>query len=318
VRHLALSIPLLALVLACDRGPRTSTARLPEVHGKEHPLRVALPDGSELVVPAPPRRILCANAAWVDFVTLLVGPERLVALPAEAFGYSRLTGQERRWEAVARLPVFDAERALALAPDLVLGHAWQKPETFVALRRAGVPTLAIAVPHTWDDVVATLDLLGTILGERTRVRELQTGLETRRAALLERARPYAGLRVLSYTNLGAGGWTAGSGTTADVLIALAGLRNAAGEAGLVGDVTAPRERLIAIAPDVFLVGRPDRSESSPPSADFLLGDPDLRELEAIRERRIVALPPALFTALSPELLAGAEALLEGVERLMPR
>jgi ABC-type Fe3+-hydroxamate transport system substrate-binding protein len=120
---------------------------------------------------------------------------------------------------------------------------------------------------------------------------------------------------MTYTNLGAGGWTSGARTTGDVLIALAGLGNAAAKAGLVGDAPADGERLLALAPDVFVVGQPDRSEHAPPSAEFLLAEPALARLEAVRARRIVTLPPALFTSASPELLRGAERLVEQLERL---
>jgi ABC-type Fe3+-hydroxamate transport system substrate-binding protein len=143
-------------------------------------------------------------------------------------------------------------------------------------------------------------------------------LEGRRSALRARAAPHAGKSALCYTNLGAGGWVAGARTTGDVLLTLAGFTNAAARDGIRGDAPAEKERLLALAPDVFVVGRPDRSESSPPSADFLLGDPALEELAAVRERRILALPPELFTTASPELLRGAELLVDELEALEKR
>ena len=111
---------------------------------------------------------------------------------------------------------------------------------------------------------------------------------------------------------------AGARTTGDVLLTLAGLTNAAAANGIVGDAPAEKERLFALAPDVFVVGRPDRSESAPPSAEFLLGDPALAALPAVRDRRIVALPPQLFTTASPELLRGAEVLVDELLALEER
>jgi len=264
---------------------------------------------------ARPERILPANAAWVDALSLMVGPERVVALPGEAFGYSRLTPSEAGWAALPRLAVFEAERALALRPDLVLAHAWQNPETIATLRRAGIPVLAPHVPQRWADVTDGLVTLGAALGEEELAREVVLELEARRATLRTRAARFAGLSALTYTNLGAGGWTAGAGTTGDVLLELAGLENAAARAGLRGDAPADGERLLALAPDLFVVGQPDASEHSPPSAEFLLAEPALVHLEAVRARRIVTLPPALFTSASPELLTGAERLIDELERL---
>lgn len=313
---LASCVGWLGLVLApAGCGAHDAAAadeRLPRILSAEFPVRLECADGL-LVLAAPPRRLLPANAAWIDFVSVLVGPERVVALPSEAFGFSRLSREPGAWADIPPFPVFEGERILALAPDLVLAHSWQNPETIVSLRRAGVPVLVLAVPESWSEILGTLELLGTVLGVPERAHALVLELEERRARLAERARPFAALRALSYTNLGAGGWTSGAGTTAEVLLELAGLRNAPAEAGLTGDVPADQERLLALAPDLFLVGRPDRSESSPPSADFLLSEPALAGLAALRERRIASLAPALFTSASPELLTGAEQVVEALE-----
>jgi len=304
-----------ALLSGCQPGEEAlASARLPRLLSTRFPLHLESADG-ELVLAAPPRRVLPGNAAWVDFLSLLVGPERFAALPSEASGYSRLAAPSGAWAELEPLPAFEGERILALAPDLVLAHGWQNPETIATLRRAGIPVLVVVVPESWAEITGTLELLGALLDVPERARTEIAALELRRVHLCERSAPFAGQRALSYTNLGAGGWTSGARTTGAILLELAGLRNAAAEAGLVGDAPAERERLLALAPDLFLVGRPDRSESSPPSAEFLLGDPALRALAAVRERRIVALPPALFTSASPELLRGAEVLVDELERL---
>jgi ABC-type Fe3+-hydroxamate transport system substrate-binding protein len=290
-----------------------ASGRLPRLLSTHFPLRLECA-GAELVLAEPPRRVLPGNAAWVDFLSMLVGPERVAALPSEAFGFSRLAANDSGWAALEPLASFEGERILALAPDLVLAHGWQNPETIATVRRAGIPVLVVPVPESWAEIIATLELLGTVLDVQDVARSRIADLELRRARLRERSAPFADTRALSYTNLGAGGWTNGARTTGAILLELAGLRNAAAEAGIVGDAPADRERLLALAPDLFLVGRPDRSESSPPSAEFLLGDQALQELAAVRERRIVTLPPALFDSASPELLQGAELLIDELER----
>jgi len=314
VLAVALVPALAALLASCAPAPSADASRLPRVLAAEFPVRIQ-GAGWELTLARPPLHVLPANAAWVDYVSLLVGPERVVALPAEAFGYSRLGREPGAWSELPALTSFEGERVLALAPDLVLVHEWQNAETIAGLRRAGVPVLSLAVPRGWSEITATLELLGVALGVRERAHAALAELEVRREALRTRARPFAELRALSYTNLGAGGWTSGASTTGEVLLELAGLHNAAAEAGLVGDVGAEQERLLALAPDVFVVGRPDRSESSPPSAEFLLSEPALRGLTAVRERRIVSLPPALFDSASPELLSGAEEIVAALEKL---
>ena len=57
---------------ACDGHFRSPAPpdRLPTVLTQGFPLRLRLPQGDELVVSTPPQRVLCSNAAWVDFATL--------------------------------------------------------------------------------------------------------------------------------------------------------------------------------------------------------------------------------------------------------
>jgi iron complex transport system substrate-binding protein len=308
--------PLLLYSSACaptdSPGPRARVRLLT----REFPLEIQA-GATRVTLPAPAQRVLPANAAWVDFVSALVEPERVVALPPEAFGYSRLDPRAEAWAALPPFPSFDGERILGLAPDLVLAHTWQNPETLTTLRQVGIPVLALPVPETWTEITDTLAVLGAALGVPDRADALLAGIETRRTALRARGAPFAGLAGLSYTNLGQGGWTSGARTTAQILFELAGVQNAAAEVGLVGDVPADAERLLSLRPDFFLVGRPDRTEDSAPSAEFLLQDPALAALPAVRAGRIVSLPPALFTSASPELLKAAEALVEALEAFEP-
>jgi len=308
---------LIGLACACGSEIERETharSRLPRVLSAEFPVRLTAGD-EELVFSAPPARVLPLNAAWLDFTSLLVGPDRLAAIPAGVLGYSRLAAAPGAWAERPSFSGLEAERLLSFQPDLVLAHTWQNPETLAVLRGAGVPVLALPVPESWAEIAETLQLLACVLGEKARGEELLRDFERRGAELLRRAQPFAGQRALSYTNLGAGGWVSGARTTADVLLGLCGLRNAAAEAGLEGDVPADAERLLALAPDLFVVGRPDRTESSAPSAEFLLAEPALTDLPALRERRLLTLPPALFTTASPELLRGAEVLVEELEQL---
>jgi len=285
------------------------------------PLRVALADGLEVVLESPPRRILPANAATFDLVSALVPPGRVAAVPQAAAGYSRLDELGAAWQALPRFSGYTAEVVLDLRPDLVLVHNWQSPEATALVRGDGIAVLVGPLPQRWSDIVDTLRLLGRVLDAEEQAASVLADLERRRTAL--ETAPYRArdLRALSYSNLGAGGTTAGAGTTTDVLFDLAGLRNAAAEAGLVGHVSIDHERLFALDPDLILVGAVDAAEvpgAGPgPSAAYLLEQPDLAALPAIANRRIVRLPARLFTTASQELLRAAERLSEEVERLFP-
>ena len=274
--------------------------------------------GKELsiLLEEPPIRVLPANAALVDMVSALVPPERIAALPRETEEYSRLGSEAGAWSALPTFRGFSAEALLVHTPDLVIAHAWQKPEVVALLRQEGIPVLVVPLPRRWEDVERTLALLGEVLDAEDAAATLQNDLDSRIAHLRSRVPAERRLAALSYTNLGSGGWAAGRNTTADVLFELAGLRNAA--AGLEGFQAMDLERLFSLDPDLIIVSAARDGQdpnAQAPTAAYLYGERSLARLRAVREHHIVALPPRLFTTTSHELLHCAEELVERIEQL---
>jgi iron complex transport system substrate-binding protein len=278
-------------------------------------MRILSPDGSELVLPTPPARILPAFASAVDFLVDLVPAERVVALPPTAHVWSVLADEQRSvggWTQLRELPEFKAEAVLATSPDLVLVQPWLSAATITTLRDEGLQVLSLPVAASWEDILASLRLLATIVGAEPRGAELIAGLEGRRSAMHERAARGKPLRVLCYSSFGSGATTAGARSTGDQVIELAGLVNAARGAGLSGNPPIDHERVLELAPDVFLVPIPNE-ETPGSSRAILLAEPLLALLPAIREERFVEIPMHLFTAASHRLLDAAELLAERVE-----
>lgn len=288
--------------------------RLPRVvAGADFPRTVELPDGANLTLAVPPERVLLANAAAVDMVTLLVGSERLAAIPEQAFRYSRLADAPAGFEDVATFTRFDAETVLSFEPDLVVCDPWATVETVARLRELGVAVLTVPQVTRLDDVLATLRVLGEVLGAEDAAERIHADVSARVAELRRRAGARAGLTALSYSNAGAGGWSAGAETTNHELMELAGLTNLTAVAGRVDHVRISFEELIAHDPDFIVVGdvRPGAEEGA--SAEFLYNEPALADLRAVRERRVLIVPTRLFAASSQELVSGAEALAAAVD-----
>lgn len=268
------------------------------------PVRIALSDGSELLLSEPPRRIVAANAGAVDFVTLLVGPERVAALPRAAAAFSRLHGEQEGWSDLPRFEGYVAETLLAFDADLVVAHGWQNPETTALLGEAGIPVLTCPLPASWQEIVDTLHVIAAAVGASERGRELAADLDRRRAALA--AEPLPDWTAVSYSNLGAGGWVAGEGTTADILLELVGLENAAARHS--GYQQIDLEGLLVLDPDVIVVGASDDAEGITSTERILREQTLLTGLPALVHDRIVTLPQQYFSAASTELLAAAEIL----------
>jgi iron complex transport system substrate-binding protein len=278
---------------------------------------IALADGRTTRVPLRAERIVPANASSMDYLAELVDADRVAAVPPTALDYSLARAEP--WAALPRFARFASEELLAFDPDLVLVHGWQSRATIARLREAGVCVVELPAVGRWEDVLAGLDLLARAVDEEARGAALRRDLEQRRATLAAAGGgDLAELTVLPYGNFGAGGSTAGLGTTRDLIIGLAGLRNAAAEAGMRGNTAIDVERILSLDPDFVLVGAgPDRSERSP-SADFLRRERALRNLRALRQGRVVVLSAALYSTASHHLLDGAEELAHQVREELDR
>ncbi len=302
---LAALAPLCFVLVAGRPGTRPRAPREARVVESGAAPLLRSEDGVEIRLERAPGRLVPATAAAVDLVTQLVPPARVAALPAAAFSFSRLALEPGGWEGLARFEGYGGETLLALRPDLVIAAAWQSPETNAALRRAGVPVLVLAGPERWQDVQDDLRLVAVALCAEEEGRALAAALAARVDALPRR---FAGLRALSYTNLGTGGWAAGRGTTADIVFELLGMRNAAADAGLAGHRELDLERLVALDPQVIVVGAPDEREGIASTLAYLDAQPVLAGVAALRDDLVVSLPQELFTTASTELVRAAERL----------
>ena len=319
---LLLAATLIALVLglrsaaSATKDPATTpTEGWPRIEREGERVRIVGVEPGPIELAQPPRRILPANAAFVDFLSLLTDASSICALPKASDDYSRLKtdGDELPgWRELERFPGYGAEAILPFEPDLVLAHSWQKADVAALLRDAGVPVLVLPMPRRWEDIETTLTLLAEILGREEHAANAITAQRERIEALRARTER-AGLSAISYTNLGTGGTVAGSGTTADILFELAGLENAAARAGHVEYESLDLEGLLQLDPDVIVVDGVHGDSEAPPTAAFLEAQDGLAGMRALRNGRVISLPTELFTTTSQEILRGAEALVQELE-----
>jgi iron complex transport system substrate-binding protein len=272
------------------------------------------PDGAMLLLREQPVRILPTSSSTADIALALVGPERLAGLPETVRSYSHEVALKGFPSELPTFNNYNGESLLSLSPDLVIGHVYQDLGTTMVLRKAGVPVYSLNFPSSVEDILADVEAISILLGEPARGEALVKELRAREEALLSDRRR-SELRTLTYTNLGAGIWTAGAGSSVDLLIKLAGMQNAGAESDRDMDYQIDTEALVVLDPDVILVA--GSVSGLTPSLNFLLEDQSLRGLKAVRNEHIVVLPSTLFSCNSQHLLTAAEQLRDAVEALPP-
>ena len=302
---------LVACALAFGGCSQADGASSPGGGSSRRGLRLA--DGSIVSLPEHPQRIVPSSAGLVDFLCTLVGPERLAGIPAQARAYSGLRDPGNPYLARPSFEAFTAESVLALKPDLVLCSRWQLADTAERLREAGVPVVLVDASERLDEIIAAFRLVAQAVGEEALAERRIAELDARVAALHARDDGRSRLRAVVYTNGGTGGWIAGEGTTAHEFLELAGLMDAAAEAGWQGHATASYEDLLRLDPDVIVVSRPDNPDEHGATARLLDSEPSLASLSAVRKGCVIELPSWLFSSTSQHVVTAAEALQIAVE-----
>jgi ABC-type Fe3+-hydroxamate transport system substrate-binding protein len=262
-----------------------------------------------------PQAILPAAAGSVDLACALVPPERIAALPEAALRYSGLRDPESPYLARPRFDLYEAERILKAAPDLVLAHPWQNPDTTERLREAGVDVLVLPDPKNWPGVAEQIHQLGVRLGAEAAASDLLERCEVQLAGIREEASARKPLTVLAYNHGGTGGLVAGAGTTHDEVFRLAGLRNLAPRPG---HAAMSFEELLMLDPDVLVISQSGLQSARGGTLSVLRSEPALAGLGAVVDDQIVVLDAWLYTTLSHHILDAAEEVLQQSSGWSPR
>lgn len=279
-------------------------------------LRCEGPDGVTIALDAAPRRIVAATVGVTEILAELIDRDRVAAVPEHFFqgwaaeGAGRWPEASAAWKSDHVLAKYAGEDLLAFSPDLVISESYQDADATRRIRELGVPVLSLPEITSFPDLVRNIEIIGRCVGASDRAATLIRDLERRHAALLADT-SRKDVRVLSYSNYGTGGWTAGSGCAADLMIRLAGMKNAGAEDGRARHWQIEAERLATLDPEILLVGKDAQNRT--PAATILEDHAVLSKMSAVREGKIVALPAALWNTTSHRLLDAAEQLAAAVD-----
>jgi iron complex transport system substrate-binding protein len=196
------------------------------------------------------------------------------------------------------------EAIAALMPDLVLAtKSINRRETTDALDRIGLPVYITTEPHTVDEVIASLEHLGPVLGVEKSATELAGNLRERLAKLAHRLEGVSPRRVFFVV------WTeplitAGRDTFLADAVRLAGGRS-------VVDTSAewPRisiEEIVHQQPE-FLVFASARASDTQQDIDALRARPGWKDLAAMQNGKIVVVSDAINRP-APRMIDAIETL----------
>ena len=217
--------------------------------------------------------------------------------------YSDYPAAAKRLPRISSLTSVDAERIVALHPDLVVGDASEEALS-QPLRRA---KLRVALFHedSVSEIYDALRALGQRLGREPQANALVEQMRATSARLMQRIDRSHAPRVFVILDI-APIYTVGKRSYINELIEMAGGRNAADLKNAYGQYSA--EAILALQPDVIVVD---------PAVGFqsVENREPWRSLHAVQQGKVAMIPdPGIFLHPSPRYNAGLKWLIEVLAR----
>lgn len=257
---------------------------------------------------AKPQRIVSLSLSADEILLALVEPERIAALTYLSIdpGISNVASQAAQ---VKEHIYADTEKVISLRPDLVVTSSFTPDVVIQTLRQSGLRVYVFPLGNSLAQVKENILGVAEAVGEKEKGQEVIKQMETQEAKLAAKIKsqsvyPY---RILYY---GLSGNTNGQGTQFDELVQMTGLRNVAAEAGIIGRGQVDKEMLIRLNPDVILLPtwtlKVQKADFD--SAQKLMDDPSLALVEAVKNKRVYALPDPHFSCCSQNIVLAMEDL----------
>lgn len=255
-------------------------------------------------------RLVASSHDLVEILYLLGMEDRLIGVPAwlessrgnTHFPYD--LGDKAR---LGRPTVLDAEEVIALGPSLVLekDHPLQPSPLAIKLRAAGIPVFVFDNSETLKNIHETILTVGAILSQvdpdaPARAQALSRQLVNETADLERIVESATTPRLRALYQLPAG-IVAGHGTSADLLLRMAGAINVAAVAGLAGYQQVSRETIVEADPERVVA-----SATAAGSARTFFGNPRYAESTAARlgPETLRIVDPRPTSLVGPSFIAG--------------
>lgn len=325
-RTAALLAALLTIVLiftACGparNGPaETSAAARTETAAETQaasvfPLTVKDAGGTEMTLEREPSKIVSLTLGTDEMLLGdsslpgLVDVSRVISVTTYAADPGVSNVAEKAKEVPNALLSKDAEKIIALQPDLILVDTWADPDFVKQLRDAKLTVYVFKTPNNIEEQKSTILEIAHITGSDDKGRAMVEWMDGKLKAVADRLsalKPEEKLVMLDYSEMGS---TSGAGTNTDDTLTRAGVVNAASRAGLSGWPTINKENIVEWDPDVILLPSwyYDQKNTLDGMKATLKGDKSLAGVKAIKNDRLVTVPYPHMSAISQYVVLAVE------------
>jgi len=280
----------------------------PPTSAPTFPLTLTDDEGTEVVIPAEPTKIVSLTPATTETLFAIGAGSRVVGkvedianFPAEASAVP----------VVARFDGVDVEKIVDSGADLVIsgGEGLTQGAAVEQLRNAGIPVL-VSYPASVDEALAGIRLIGTAVGLADAAAILADSIAGQIDELTSIAGTVEDLpRVFYEIDVTGGIFTPPADSIYAEMFELAGAQLIAGDA----NYSISLEKLVDADPQVILLG----DAAYGVTKESVTARAGWSGMTAVKDGRIVAVDDIIITRPGPRIAEGLRALIEAIHPELP-
>lgn len=272
--------------------------------------------GRQVSLPMHPKRIVSLTYGTDEILTALVSTDHIASYSKYAGddGISFLAKDEVA--KVGQRVDMEPEHILSLAPDLVIASTSTPAQTVEVLTRSGVPVYVSGIPTTVEEMKGKVRGVAKAVHEEERGEAMVSDMESKLAALASKLSAVSPDKERVALGMSFRGILGKKGTLFSDVLRLAHVKDGAAvyEVPKGADAYLSLEILPKIDPDVILLPtwRVKAGDDTKAFEEGLLSNPALREVRAVKERRLVPFSEKYKYVMSQHVVDAVEAAARAV------
>jgi len=272
-------------------GIKTSAAKFPK--------GIVDDFGKKVIVAKKPERIVSLSPANTEILFAIGAGDKLVGVTE----YCNFPPQAKKIEKIGGYSTPNIEAIVAKKPDLIVASYGNGEENIKKLREIGLTVIALN-PKSLQGVLQDIILVGKATGYEEEAERLVKNLQERintvrnKGYKIPESKKPRILWVMWYPEL----WTAGNETFFDELVNIAGGKNIAHD--FKGWKIISKEVVLERDPQIIFCSQ--HKENREQISQKILNDPQLSQIEAIKNKRVYELNPDIIERPGPRLIEGLE------------
>lgn len=273
----------------------------------KYPLTLKDAAGTEVTIKDKPAKIVSLPLGTCEMLLSLVDKSTIAAMTnyVDDVNVSNVADAAK---GVGQRLDSNAEKVIALQPDLIFVDTWAEQNFIKQLRDAGLTVFVLNVPAGVDQQKEMLKLLGNITDTEAKAEETISWMDEKLKAVSDKLAGLTEDKKLTVVDYSEMGTTSGKGTNFDDLVTHAGLINPVAKEGMEGWPQLSKEMIVKYNPDI--INLPswyyDTKVSYDKLSGTILNDKALAQVKAVQNKRLITIPYNHLTTTSQYSVLGIE------------